>query len=180
MSTAEKMQEWSKYLSEEDFSFLVNFVENAKLGLKQTEPILIVRGPRSTGKSTLMRKIAEIVGEDNCVKACSIPTTFRPSEFGRISKDKYPHLYYMEEASPESFNTSLNSIAILLKHGSPLKVSVLYERSHILKADPGHACSCVFVMLDSSEDFVLKSLSKNIKRYKTIQLTHVFKSLTPC
>lgn len=198
MSTIEKMQEWSKYLSEEDFSFLVNFVDNAKNGLKQEEPVLILRGLPRTGKSTLMKAIAEIIGKDNCVYTSlyfgSHIYNPRNFEFGNIAKDKYPHLYYAMDCTRKDLDASVkiytqipitgftsvsNIISKLVRdvtRGYDINVWPQYHSPHRLKSDGDHACSCIFVLdaYSSDNNFVLKTSYGDILHTKTIELTHVF------
>jgi len=58
---------WKQYLTcEEDFNFLIQFVENAKNKAAVNQTMLLLVGPGRTGKSTLISEIKEYLGSQNC------------------------------------------------------------------------------------------------------------------
>jgi DNA polymerase III delta prime subunit len=56
------LDHWKQYLTcEEDFNYLIQFVENAK-NKGPNQAMLLLVGPSRTGKSTLIREIKEYIG----------------------------------------------------------------------------------------------------------------------
>ena len=61
------LDHWKQYLTcEEDFNFLIQFVENAKNKTAVYQIMLLLVGPSGTGKSTLIREIKEYLGPNHC------------------------------------------------------------------------------------------------------------------
>jgi len=56
---------WEKYLTAEDYRYLMQFVQNVKLGIPNVK-MLILYGTGRNGKTTLIKEICEYLGEENC------------------------------------------------------------------------------------------------------------------
>jgi len=56
---------WRQYLSEEDYLYLINFVENIKHGIPNDQ-MIILYGKSSSGKTTLISDIEYYVGKYRC------------------------------------------------------------------------------------------------------------------
>jgi len=64
MTTA-PLGRWEKYLTAEDYRYLMQFVQNVKLGFPN-DKMLILYGTGRNGKTTLIKEICEYLGEENC------------------------------------------------------------------------------------------------------------------
>jgi len=64
MTTA-PLGRWENYLTAEDYRYLMQFVQNVKLGFPN-DKMLILYGTGRNGKTTLIKKICEYLGEENC------------------------------------------------------------------------------------------------------------------
>lgn len=58
------LDNWKQYLKEDDYNFLIHYVENIKHG-RSNDNMIILSGPGRTGKSTLERDIQSYLGEEN-------------------------------------------------------------------------------------------------------------------
>ena len=56
---------WKQYLTDDDYNYLIQYVENVKNNIPN-DKMLILSGPGSTGKSTLMDNISLYLGRDLC------------------------------------------------------------------------------------------------------------------
>ena len=56
---------WERYLTAEDYRYLMQFVQNVKLGFPN-DKMLILYGTGRNGKTTLIKEICEYLGEENC------------------------------------------------------------------------------------------------------------------
>jgi len=65
MHTDHALQHWRPFLtSQEDYDFLIGFVERAK-HKQPNQEMLLLAGPGRTGKSTLIKEICEYIGSDH-------------------------------------------------------------------------------------------------------------------
>ena len=58
------LDNWKQYLIEEDFEYLINYVENCKNNLPNNK-LLILLGSGGNGKSTLIKEISNYIGNEN-------------------------------------------------------------------------------------------------------------------
>lgn len=59
------MDNWDQYLTTEDYSYLIQYIENIKNGISNDKMIILV-GVARTGKSTLKKNIVSYLGNDLC------------------------------------------------------------------------------------------------------------------
>lgn len=59
------LDNWKQYLSDDDYSFLVTYVENVKNDIPN-DKMIILCGPGRNGKTTLIQDIQEYLGKDIC------------------------------------------------------------------------------------------------------------------
>jgi len=57
------LYKWKKYLSDEDYNYLVQFVDNMRNGVRN-DKMIILRGPTKSGKTTLLENIYSYVVKD--------------------------------------------------------------------------------------------------------------------
>ena len=58
---------WKQYLTDDDYNYLIQYVENVKNNIPN-DKMLILSGPGSTGKSTLMDNISLYLEVNNLKK----------------------------------------------------------------------------------------------------------------
>ena len=58
------LNNWKPYLIQEDFEYLINYVENCKNNLPNNK-LLILLGSGGNGKSTLIKEISNYIGNEN-------------------------------------------------------------------------------------------------------------------
>jgi ABC-type dipeptide/oligopeptide/nickel transport system ATPase subunit len=56
---------WKQYLTDDDYNYLVQYIENIKNNIPN-DKMIILSGPSRTGKSTLKNDIQTYLGSDNC------------------------------------------------------------------------------------------------------------------
>jgi len=59
------MDNWKQYLTIEDYSYLIQYIENIKHGISN-DKMIILSGKSRTGKSTLKKNIASYLGDELC------------------------------------------------------------------------------------------------------------------
>ena len=64
MTTA-PLGRWESYLTAHDYRYLMQFVQNVKLGFPN-DKMLILYGTGRNGKTTLIKEICQYLGEENC------------------------------------------------------------------------------------------------------------------
>ncbi len=57
------LDRWRRYLTEDDYSYLIQYVENVKNNISN-DKMIILSGPSSTGKSTLTNDIQTYLGDE--------------------------------------------------------------------------------------------------------------------
>uniref|UniRef100_A0A6C0AZP7 ATPase AAA-type core domain-containing protein n=1 Tax=viral metagenome TaxID=1070528 RepID=A0A6C0AZP7_9ZZZZ len=71
------LDHWKQYLTcEDDFNFLIQFVENAKNKEAVNQVMLLLAGPGGTGKSTLINEISEYLGSQNFILSDTYGSAF--------------------------------------------------------------------------------------------------------
>jgi len=63
--TLTAFQDWQQYLQQEDFEYLIQYIENIKNGIPNVRMIILL-GPGMNGKSTLIEEIWTYLGNDFC------------------------------------------------------------------------------------------------------------------
>ena len=59
------LQTWKQYMKEDDYTFLLQYVENIKNNTPN-DKMIVLHGPSRSGKSTLKRDIQTYLGEEKC------------------------------------------------------------------------------------------------------------------
>ena len=59
------INKWKQYLTNEDYMYLVQYIENIKNGISNDKMIILV-GPGRSGKSTLKNDIYSYLGDELC------------------------------------------------------------------------------------------------------------------
>ena len=59
------LDSWKQYLIEDDYNFLIQYIENIKHNILN-DKIIILSGPGRTGKSTLINDIQIYLGDEYC------------------------------------------------------------------------------------------------------------------
>ena len=63
---AHPLDSWRQYLRQNDYEYVIEYVENLKNNRKN-DKMMILSGPGRSGKSTLIRDIFSYIGKDKCV-----------------------------------------------------------------------------------------------------------------
>lgn len=63
---AHPLASWSQYLRQNDYEYVIEYVENLKNNRKN-DKMMILSGPGRSGKSTLIRDIFSYIGKDECI-----------------------------------------------------------------------------------------------------------------
>jgi predicted AAA+ superfamily ATPase len=58
------LENWKQYLMEEDYNYLIEYIENIKNN-KINDKMIIFTGPSRTGKSYLIKEIKNYIGKEN-------------------------------------------------------------------------------------------------------------------
>lgn len=59
------LDNWKPYLNEEDFEYLINYVENSKNNLPNNKFLILLGNGGANGKSTLITEIENYLGNEN-------------------------------------------------------------------------------------------------------------------
>ena len=59
------LDNWKPYLNEEDFEYLINYVENFKNNLPNNKILILLGNGGANGKSTLITEIENYLGNEN-------------------------------------------------------------------------------------------------------------------
>ena len=60
------LDEWKPYLTDEDISYLITFVDNLKNNLPNDKMIILSGKNGRNGKTTLLKEIIQYIGDNNC------------------------------------------------------------------------------------------------------------------
>ena len=63
--TLQNLNNWHQYLTNDDYNYLIQFVENIKNNIPN-DKMIILYGPPRSGKTTLKNDIQQYLGDDNC------------------------------------------------------------------------------------------------------------------
>jgi ABC-type lipoprotein export system ATPase subunit len=63
--TLHYLDNWKQYLHNDDYNYLIQYIENVKHGISNDKMILL-SGPSRSGKSTLIKDIQTYLGDDLC------------------------------------------------------------------------------------------------------------------
>jgi len=63
--TLHHLNNWNQYLTNDDYNYLIQFVENIKNNIPN-DKMIILYGPGRTGKTTLKNDIQEYLGDETC------------------------------------------------------------------------------------------------------------------
>jgi ABC-type lipoprotein export system ATPase subunit len=64
-SVSSNISSWQQYLTSEDYTYLIQFIENIKNGISN-DRMIILAGPSGSGKSTLVEHITSYLGDELC------------------------------------------------------------------------------------------------------------------
>ena len=67
--TTHHLDNWKQYLTNDDYNYLIQFVENVKNKISN-DKMIVLSGPGRTGKSTLAKDIITYLGIENCGDFC--------------------------------------------------------------------------------------------------------------
>jgi ABC-type lipoprotein export system ATPase subunit len=63
--TLHYLDNWKQYLTNEDYIYLIQYIENIKNNISN-DKMIILSGPSRSGKSTLRNDIQKYLGDENC------------------------------------------------------------------------------------------------------------------
>lgn len=63
--TQHQLDNWKQYLSDEDYNYLIQYIENIKYNISN-DKMIILYGPGGSGKTTLKNDIQKYLGDDMC------------------------------------------------------------------------------------------------------------------
>lgn len=125
MTTA-PLGRWESYLTAHDYRYLMQFVQNVKLGFPN-DKMLILYGTGRNGKTTLIKEICEYLGEEICG---DFPETFPENILGY---EKIPKLgIYRDFTGMDVSKRNINIIVNLIKY----KQSLIGETCNLVGVDP--------------------------------------------
>lgn len=121
MTTA-PLGRWESYLIAQDYRYLMQFVQNIKLGFPN-DKMLILYGTGRNGKTTLIKEICEYLGEENCG---DLPENI-------LGYEKIPKLgIYRDFTGIDVGKRNINIIVNLIKY----KQSLIGETCNLGGVDP--------------------------------------------
>jgi ABC-type phosphate/phosphonate transport system ATPase subunit len=59
------LDNWKQYLTDEDYNYLIQYIENIKNNIAN-DKMIILSGPGRSGKSTLIHNISTYLGNETC------------------------------------------------------------------------------------------------------------------
>jgi len=107
------LSSWQQYLSNEDYTYLIQYIENIKNGIPNHE-MCILAGPSRTGKSTLKKDITSYLSDELCGR-CPMSCDF---------------IYY-ENIFPLIFFTGIDEISRSKKNNQAIINFIKYKQSFI-------------------------------------------------
>jgi len=63
--TTHCLDRWKQYLTEDDYSYLIQYIENVKNNISN-DKMIILSGQSRTGKTTLQKDIQTYLGDEKC------------------------------------------------------------------------------------------------------------------
>jgi|TARA_R110002073_G_scaffold106422_2_gene240160 hypothetical protein len=113
---SDEINSWNKYLTNEDYVYLVQYIENIKNGVSNDKMIILV-GPGRSGKTTLTKHISSYLGHDMCGVYCCM----------------YPgDIIYDENIKPLGFLSGINEIFKSKKDNQAIINLIKYKQSFIV------------------------------------------------
>ena len=116
---------WENYLTAEDYRYLMQFVQNVKLGFPNHK-MLILYGTGRNGKTSLIKEICEYLGEEICG---DFPETFPENILGYENIPKLGIYQGLEEIAGNK--RRIYVVVNLIKY----KQSLVAETCHIGDVD---------------------------------------------
>jgi hypothetical protein len=112
--TTHYLDNWKQYLTNDDYNYLIQYVENIKNNI-QNDKMIILSGPGRTGKSTLERDIRTYLGDENCDAFLCMSCDF----------------IYNETIKPLGFFCGIDSISRSKKTNQAIINFIKYKQSFI-------------------------------------------------
>ena len=110
---ANNIENWEQYLTNEDYVYLVQYIENIKNGISN-DKMIILAGPGRSGKSTLKKDITSYLGQEMCGVYC-------------MSGD----IIYDEIIKPLGFFCGIDEISRSKKNNQAIINFIKYKQSFI-------------------------------------------------
>ena len=104
---------WEQYLTNEDYVYLIKYIENIKNGISN-DKMIILAGPGRSGKSTLKKHIISYLSDDLC-------------EYYPMSCD----FIYCETIKPLGFFNGIDEISKSKKNNQAIINFIKYKQSFI-------------------------------------------------
>ena len=104
---------WEQYLTNEDYVYLIKYIENIKNGISN-DKMIILAGPDRSGKSTLKKHIISYLSDDLC-------------QYYPMSGD----LIYCETIKPLGFFNGIDEISKSKKNNQAIINFIKYKQSFI-------------------------------------------------
>jgi len=108
---------WEQYLTNEDYAYLIQYIENIKNGILN-DKMIILAGPDRTGKSTLIKHINSYLSDDLC--------GYYPMSCDFI---------YCETIKPLVFFNGIDEISRSKKNNQAIINFIKYKQSFIADTD---------------------------------------------
>jgi adenylylsulfate kinase-like enzyme len=108
-----EINSWEQYLTNEDYVYLVQYIENIKNGISN-DKMIILAGPGRSGKSTLKKNITSYLGDEMCGVYC-------------MSGD----IIYDETIKPLGFFNGIDEISKSKKNNQAIINFIKYKQSFI-------------------------------------------------
>jgi predicted AAA+ superfamily ATPase len=108
-----EINSWEQYLTNEDYMYLVKYIENIKNNISN-DKMIIFAGPGRCGKSTLKKNIASYLGDEMCGVYC-------------MSGD----IIYDETIKPLGFFNGIDEISKSKKNNQAIINFIKYKQSFI-------------------------------------------------
>ncbi len=101
---AHALNSWKEYLSQADYDYLINYVENAKNN-RPNNKLLVLLGEGGTGKSRLIKDITNYIGHENVILS---GTTY--CAFTKFSIHKLVHIPAINDFRKKEIQLLINVI----------------------------------------------------------------------
>ena len=108
-----EINSWEQYLTNEDYMYLVKYIENIKNNISN-DKMIIFAGPSRCGKSTLKKNITSYLGDEMCGVYC-------------MSGD----IIYDETIKPLGFFNGIDEISKSKKNNQAIINFIKYKQSFI-------------------------------------------------
>lgn len=111
--TQHRLHEWKNYLGDEDYEYLIEYIENVKQNISN-DKMIILSGQARTGKTSLIRDIKAYLGDETC-------------EYFTMSGE----LIYLENIKKLGFFCGIDEIAKSKKNNRAIINLIKYKQSLI-------------------------------------------------